>query len=410
MNKGILLAGTFDSKGEEYAYVRSLFDQVGIPVITIHAGTWAPTVPVDISNEEVAAIAGYDLKKLQADGDRGKAVAAMTEGLALLVPELCRKGIVCGMMGLGGSGGTALVTPAMRKLPYGVPKIMISTMAGGNVSPYVGNSDMIMIPSICDISGLNKISRSVFRKAVQAMAGMVGCPCTLPEDLYPDKPRIAATMYGVTTPCVTKAREYLEEKGYEVVVFHASGNGGKTMEEFIDAGVFCGVLDMTTTEWCDELYGGIMAAGPHRSEAAARQGIPQVVSTGALDMVTYGPPETVPAHYRDRKLHAHNPMITVMRTSVEDNMEIGRTLAQKINLAKDRTILILPKKGVSAVDREGQVFYGPKEDQALFTTLKKEVDRSKIPIIEIGCHINDDLFAQTAALLLLTMIESHRNN
>ena len=406
MQKKLVLAGTFDSKGEEYQYINNLLGELGIATLTIHAGTFSPSVPVDISNDQVAAAAGYNLKDLQDAGDRGQAVAAMTEGLKSLIPELHQQGLLAGIMALGGSGGTALVTPAMRALPYGVPKIMISTMAGGNVSPYVGHSDLIMVPSICDISGLNKISRQVFRASVRAMAGMLGFPSELSADSWPEKPLIAATMYGVTTPCLTSARNILEGQGYEVAVFHASGHGGKTMEEFIDAGAFCGVLDMTTTEWCDELFGGIMAAGPHRSEAAARQGIPQVVSVGAMDIVTFGPPETVPESCKDRNLHAHNPMITIMRTSVDESTRLGSVLAEKLNLAMDKTILLLPLKGISSVDKEGQVFYGPAEDKALFDTLKNKVDRSRIPIIEMGCHINDDIFARTAALLLVSMIES----
>ena len=406
MKKMVVLAGTFDSKGEEYQYINNLLGELGISTLTVHAGTWSPSVPVDISNDQVAAAAGYNLKDLQDAGDRGKAVAAMTKGLEVLIPELYRQGLLAGIMALGGSGGTALVTPAMRTLPYGVPKIMISTMAGGNVSPYVGHSDLIMIPSICDISGLNKISRGVFRSSVRAMAGMLGFPSELSPDSWPEKPLIAATMYGVTTPCVTYARKILEDHGYEAAVFHASGNGGRTMEQFIDAGAFCGVLDITTTEWCDELFGGIMAAGPHRSEAAARQGIPQVISVGALDIVTFGPPESVPAICKDRKLHAHNPMITIMRTGKEENMRLGAVLAEKINMAKDKTILLLPLKGISSVDKEGQVFYGPEEDKVLFKTLKSKIDRSRIPVIEMGCHINDEIFARTAALLLMAMIDN----
>ena len=406
MDRAVILAGTFDTKGEEYLYVRGLFQELGIPTIMIDVGTGESDIPADISAEEVAAIAGYDIRKLREENDRGKAVKAVSEGLAMIVPELWKNGAVAAMMGLGGSGGTAIITTAMRALPLGIPKMMISTMAGGNVSPYVGNSDLIMIPSITDISGLNKISRTVFRGAVQAMAGMLGYCGSLSPDSFPDKPRVAATMYGVTTPCVTTAQRILEEAGYEVIVFHASGNGGKTMEELIDAGVFQGVLDITTTEWCDEFFGGIMAAGPHRNEAASRNGIPQVVSVGAMDMVTYGPPDTVPAEYRDRKLYAHNPMVTVMRTSVEDNQKLGEKLAEKINLARGNAVLLLPLKGVSAVDAEGKVFYGPEEDRALFETLKSNVEITRIPIIEMDCHINDPAFGEAAAVLLMAMMEN----
>ena len=405
MEKAVILAGTFDTKGEEYGYVRSLFEELGIPTILIDTGTNAPSITPTITAGQVAAAAGYDIETLRAEAVRGKAVKAMMEGLKIIVPALYQGGVVAGMVGLGGSGGTSILTPAMRKLPFGVPKIMVSTMAGGNVAPYVGNSDMIMIPSIVDIAGLNKISRVVFRGAVQAMSGLLGCTSSLSEDQYPDKPRIAATMYGVTTPCVMEARRLLEERGYEVIIFHASGNGGRTMEQLIDAGAFCGVLDITTTEWCDELYGGIMAAGTDRSEAAARNHIPQVVSVGAMDMVTFGPPETVPDHYKDRNLYPHNPMVTIMRTNVEENIALGKKLAEKLNLAQDNTILLLPMKGVSAVDAQGKVFYGPEEDKALFETLKEHVDTSRIPVLELNCHINDKEFPWSSAMLLLEMIE-----
>ena len=406
MNQTVILAGTLDTKGEEYLYVKSLFEELGFTVILVDAGINPSSVEADISAKAVAEAGGKDIEKLREDKDRGAAVKAMSQGLALIMPHLFARTGAGGIMGLGGSGGTALITPAMRTLPLGIPKIMISTVAGGNVSPYVGSSDLIMFPSIADIAGLNKLSRVVFRSAVQAMAGMLGCTKALSPDTFPDKPRVAATMYGVTTDCVTTARRIMEENGYEVIVFHASGNGGKVMEQLISEGAFCGVLDLTTTEWCDELFGGIMAAGPARGEAAARTGIPQVVSVGAMDMVTFGPPETVPAKYRERKLYPHNPMITVMRTNEEENRQLGENLARKLNMGRGSTVLLLPLKGVSAVDAEGKVFYGPDEDRVLFETLKKQVDTSGIPIIELDCHINDQAFGEAAAVLLMAMLGS----
>lgn len=408
MNQTVVLAGTLDTKGQEYLYVKSLFEELGFTVILIDTGINPSSVQADISSAAVAGAVGKDIEALRTRKDRGEAVKAMSEGLVRIIPDLFAKTGAGGMMGLGGSGGTALITPAMRALPLGIPKIMISTMAGGNVSPYVGSSDLIMFPSIADISGLNRLSRVVFRSAVQAMAGMLGCTKALAPDAFPDKPRVAATMYGVTTDCVTAARKVMEENGYEVIVFHASGNGGKVMEQLIMEGAFCGVLDLTTTEWCDQLYGGIMAAGPARSEAAARRGIPQVVSVGAMDMVTFGPPETVPAKYQDRKLYPHNPMITVMRTNEEENRELGEILARKLNMGRGSSVLLLPLKGVSAVDAEGKVFYGPDEDKVLFDTLKKQVDPSGVPIIELDCHINDPAFGEAAAVLLMTMLAAGR--
>ncbi len=404
MQKAIILAGTFDTKGEEYKYVKSLFDELEIATILIDTGGREPAFEPDISADKVAELAGYNLQQLREDNDRGRMVTAMMEGLQMLVPYLYEKGSVAGMLGLGGSGGTSILTPAMRTLPWGVPKIMVSTMAGGNVAPYVGTSDLIMFPSIADISGLNRITRFVLRGAVQAMAGMLGCTRTLSEDQYPDKPRIAATMYGVTTPGVTAARKLLEDNGFEVIIFHASGTGGRVMEQLIDAGAFCGVLDLTTTEWCDELFGGIMAAGPNRSEAASRNHIPQVVSPGAMDMVTFGPMDTVPEKYADRKKHVHNPMVTVMRTNVEENKALATKLAEKINRAQEYTVLLLPLKGLSGVDAQGKVFWGPEEDKALFDTLKEKVDVKRIPVIELDCNINDEEFGEAAAVILMEMI------
>ena len=404
MKQLVLLVGTLDTKGEEYLYIKSLFDELKIPSSLIDVGIMPHDVSCDVTGAEVAGIAGYDIEELRRTGDRGQAVKAMMEGLMRIVPSLYETGKVAGIMGLGGSGGTALLTPAMRTLPNGVPKIMVSTIAEGDVTPFVGDSDLIMIPSIVDIAGLNQISRVVFRGAVQAMAGMIGCENTLAEDDCEKKPAIAATMYGVTTPCVTRARKLLEENGFEVVVFHASGNGGRTMERLIDVGAFCGVLDLTTTEWCDELFGGIMAAGSHRNEAASRVGIPQVVSVGAMDIVTFGPPHTVPDIYKDRNLHAHNPMITIMRTNKEENVRLGQRLASKLNLSRGGAVLLLPLKGVSAMDQEGEPFYGPEEDQALFDALKQNVDINRVPIIEMENHINDEVFGEAAAVILMEMI------
>ena len=404
MNKTVVLVGTFDTKGKEYEYVKRLLEELGIHVLTVNIGIFPGSFEGDITADEVAGLGGSSLSRIVYDNDRGAATAVMSRGLSHLLPELYEKGFLDGVLSMGGSGGTAMATAGMRALPMGIPKIMISTMAGGNVSPYVGTSDIIMIPSIVDIAGLNTISRTVFRRGVMIMAGLLGCSGTLKPDTCPSRPAIAATMYGVTTPCVTYAKDYLEQKGYEVIVFHASGNGGRMMEQLIRQGAFCGVLDITTTEWCDELYGGIMAAGPHRSEAAADCNIPQVVSVGAMDLVTFGPPETVPACCQDRKLYPHNPMITVMRTTAEENRELGHVLAEKLNRSRGNTILILPLRGVSAMDAEGKAFFGPEEDQALFDTLRSQIDREKVGLAELDCHINDRGFGITAAELLIHLM------
>lgn len=298
-----------------------------------------------------------------------------------------------------------MVTPAMRALPIGVPKLMVSTMASGNVEQYVGTSDIVMMPSIVDVAGLNSISKVIFKNAVLAVSGMVKMKEELKPDQEDHKPLVAATMFGVTTPCVEAAKECLEEHGYEVLVFHATGTGGKTMEALTNAGFFRGVLDLTTTEWCDELIGGVLAAGPKRCEAAARNGVPQVVSVGAMDMVNFGPFDTVPEKFAGRNLYKHNPTVTLMRTTAAENEEVGKKLAEKLNLASGKTALLLPLKGVSAIDAEGQPFYGPKEDAVLFQTLRDGVNRENVEIIEMNHNINDREFAVYAAEKLMELME-----
>lgn len=399
--KTVALIGTFDTKGTEYLFIKEILEDLGIRTLTIHAGVYEPVFEPDISNATVASVGGGEISLLAKTGDRGQAMEVMTNGLARLLPRLYESGMFDGVIALGGSGGTALATPAMRALPLGVPKIMVSTMASSDVSRYVGTSDIIMIPSICDVAGVNYISSQVFSNAAKALAGMI---LNAENKKCDSKPMIAATMYGVTTPCVTMAKAYLEREGYEVLVFHASGTGGQSMENLIRTGVVKGVLDITTTEWADELMGGIMAAGPHRNEAAAIEAIPQVVSVGAMDMVTFGAFDSVPEKYRNRNLRMHNPQITIMRTTVEENRQMACALADKLNMAKGKTILMLPLKGVSMVDDVEQPFYGPEEDRALFETLKEKITNPNVEIREIDAHINDEKFALAAAKALIDII------
>lgn len=401
--KTIAVAGTFDTKGYEFLYVKKLIEETGLRAYMIHAGVYEPVFEPEVSNRELAAEAGVQIEELIKKNDRGRAMEVLSKGLEKLLPILYKEGKFDGILSLGGSGGTALVAPAMRSLPIGVPKVMVSTMASGDVSRYVGNSDIVMIPSVVDICGMNSISRKIFANAVSSVVGMVSFRQCGSET---EKPLIAATMFGVTTPCVTHAREYLERKGYEVLVFHATGAGGRAMESLIYGGAIKGVLDLTTTEWCDELFGGIFGAGPHRNEAAALCGIPQVVSVGAMDMVNFGPYDEVPSRFAGRNLYKHNPMVTLMRTTYEENVLLGRKLAEKLNLAKEKTVLLLPLKGVSAMDQIGEAFYGPKEDQALFETLTRYIDLNAIPVTTLDCNINDPVFAETAADILIRMIES----
>ncbi|BEU86617.1 Tm-1-like ATP-binding domain-containing protein [Selenomonas sp. TAMA-11512] len=406
--KTVALAGTFDTKREELLYVKGLLEALGLNVFAVHTGVFDAGVSVDVANTQLAAAVGEDMAAIAQKRDRAKATAVLSEGLAKVLPQLYAERRFDGVLSFGGSGGTALVTPAMRALPIGTPKVMVSTMASGNVSQYVGTSDIIMIPSIVDVAGLNEISRTIFRNAVLVIAGLLRLKDELPAEEGSKKPLVAATMFGVTTPCVDFAREALERRGYEVLVFHATGTGGKTMESLIASGYFKGVLDLTTTEWCDELVGGALAAGPHRSEAAVLGGVPQVVSVGAVDMVNFGAPETVPKQFEGRNFYRHNPTVTLMRTTAEENAAIAAKLAEKLNMAKvgGRSVLLLPKKGVSMLDAEGQAFYGPEEDAALFGTLREKIDPAKTEIVEMDCHINDREFAETAAERLVQMMEA----
>ncbi|MGG0824585.1 Tm-1-like ATP-binding domain-containing protein [Paenibacillus turicensis] len=399
--KTIAIAGTFDTKGEEYLYIKGIAEELGLRTFMIHTGVFKPIFTPDVSNEDIAQAVGMDMKALAEKKDRALATEVLSKGLEKLVPELYKQGKFDGIISFGGTGGTSLITPAMRALPIGVPKVMVSTVASGNTAPYVGTSDIMMIPSVVDIAGLNSISTKIFTNAVFAIAGMLKFEHTHEIE---KKPLIGATMFGVTTPCVTAARKYMEDRGYEVLVFHATGVGGQSMEALIDAGFIEGVLDLTTTEWVDEIVGGVLNAGPHRLEAASRNRIPQVVSVGALDMCNFGPMDTVPEKFKDHMFYKHNPTVTLMRTTVEENEQVGKKIAEKLNMAKERTVLMLPLKGVSGIDIEGQPFYDAEADQMLFDTLRKHVDPSVVEIIEMDCDINDPSFAEAAAQKLIDMM------
>lgn len=405
MKKTIAIAGTFDSKAEEFLYLKQLIEKQGVDTLMIHTGIFEPEFTPDISNQEVALEAGGDIRKIAEDRNRGEGTKLMAKGLEKLLPKLYEAGRFDGVLSAGGSGGTSIVSPAMRALPIGVPKIMISTVAGGDVSVYVGASDILMFPSIVDVAGLNAISRKIFMNAALAITGMVTGET---ERAGAHKPTIAATMFGVTTPCVEHARKELEEKGYEVLVFHATGTGGKTMEKLIGDGLIDGVLDLTTTEWCDQLFGGNMAGGEHRLEAAIQKGVPEVVSVGALDMVNFGPPETIPEKFEDRKFYYHNPTVTLMRTTKEENEALGKVMAEKLNKATNDVTLLLPKKGVSALDAEGQEFYDPEADAALFNSLKANLSNPRVQVEELDMNLNDEAFAEAAVHSLLKQMKKTR--
>lgn len=400
--KTIALVGTFDSKGPEYAYVQKIIQGLNVNTLMIHVGVFEPTIKADISNKEVFAAANADMDAIVAKKDRAQATEALAKGVEVLLPKLYQEKRFDGVLSFGGSGGTSIATPGMRALPIGVPKIMVSTLASGNVAPYVGTSDILMMPSIVDVSGLNSISTKIFSNAAKAIVGMVNLEVDIKVE---KKPLIAATMFGVTTPCVNTAKDYLEKQGYEVIVFHATGTGGKTMESLIESKFFDGVLDITTTEWCDELFGGVLNAGPNRLEAAGKMGIPQVVSVGALDMVNFGPYDSIPKHYEGRNFYKHNPTVTLMRTTVAENKALGEILAKKLNMSKGKTTLMLPLKGVSMIDAPEQPFYGKAEDEMLFETIRKHIDKNKVELVEMDNHINDDDFALAAAKKLVSYLK-----
>lgn len=399
--KTVAVLGTFDTKGKELKYIKECIEEHGLKTLCINTGVFEPVVEPDISSAEVAAAVGADINAIVEKRDRATATEVLAKGTEKLIPQLYAEGKFDGIISIGGSGGTALATPAMRQLPLGVPKVMVSTMASGDVSPYVGTSDIVMIPSVVDAEGLNDISKVIFSNAANAVVGMVQNRKEIESD---GKPLLAATMFGVTTPCVKAAEEYLHEQGYDVLVFHATGTGGKCMEALIDQGFIKGVLDLTTTEWCDEVVDGVLNAGPDRLTAAGKNGIPQVVSVGALDMVNFGPMDTVPAQFKNRNLYKHNPTVTLMRTTADELKSIGHEIASRLADATGKTTLILPLKGVSMIDVEGQPFYDAEADKALFDTLRTELEGSNVEIVELDTDINDKEFAVAAAQKLISLL------
>jgi uncharacterized protein (UPF0261 family) len=389
----VVLLGTLDTKGVEYAFLRDRLRERGAEVLVVDAGIHEPVgLEPDVSRHEVARAGGADVDELAAGGDRGAAVTAMAAGAEQVVLRLHAEGKLAGILALGGSGGSSIATRAMRALPVGVPKLMVSTVASGDTRAYVGAVDVTMMYSVVDISGVNRVSARIMANAAGAIAGMVDA--TVPE--LEAKPLIGATMFGVTTPCVTRARERLEELGYEVLVFHATGAGGESLEALARGGFLAGVLDTTTTELADELVGGVFPAGPGRLEAAGAAGVPQVVSLGALDMVNFGPRDTVPPQFEGRNLYVHNPTVTLMRTTPEECAELGRTIGRRLSAAQGPTVLFVPLKGVSMIDVEGQPFYDADADAALFAALRETVADS-VEVHEVDTDINDPEFAVAMA-------------
>ncbi|NBC64860.1 MAG: UPF0261 family protein [Bacteroidetes bacterium] len=401
MSQSILLIGAFDTKGEEFAYVRDLIAGRGHRVMLMDVGVLENPLNLhpDVSSEEVAEAGGSSLQKLRSIRDRGQAIDVMMAGVEKIVPQLYAEQSFEAVLSLGGGAGTNIATAGMRQLPVGVPKVMVSTLASSDVSSYVGVKDITMMYSVTDIAGLNRLSRQVLSNAVGAVCGMA-------EQVAPskeDKPLIAASMFGVTTSCVSEVRKKLEKAGYELLVFHATGTGGRAMEGLIEDGFFAAVADITTTEWADQVVGGVLPAGEDRLGAAGRQGIPQVVSCGALDMVNFHAMDTVPERFKDRNLYKHNPTVTLMRTTADECRQIGKKIAEKLNQANGPVTMILPVNGVSSLDAVDQPFFDSGADQALFNSLRENAD-ANVNVVELDLHINDPEFAHRIVEELLSML------
>jgi len=398
----VFLIATLDTKGTEAAFVRDRLVELGVSVKVVDTGCIGePAFAGDVTRQQVFAAAGTSLDELVRKNDRGDAVTSAANGAAKIIADAYSSDQLNGVIAIGGSAGTTIGTSAMRTLPIGVPKLMVSTLASGQVRQYVGDKDILMLNSVVDIAGINRISRAILSQAAAAMAGMV--QHRLPESSS-DHPLIAATMFGVTTPCVQHARKILEQAGFEVLIFHATGNGGQAMESLIAEGLIAGVLDITTTELADELVGGILSAGPDRLTAAAKNGIPQVLSVGATDMVNFGPPETIPKKFKHRKFYKHNPTVTLMRTTAEENAQIGAIIGRNVAASIGPAVIMLPLQGVSAIDKDGEPFNDLESRDALFDAIR--ANRGTSQLVELENHINDPDFALAAANRLVDLIKN----
>jgi uncharacterized protein (UPF0261 family) len=401
----VALVGTLDTKGPDFAFLAAQLRAAGAEVIVIDAGTGDPDglVP-DVDGETVAAAAGTTRAELRAAADRGRAVTAMGRGAAAVVADLVARGRVGGVLAAGGSGGSSIAAQVMAGLPVGLPKLLVSTMASGDVSPYVGAKDVCVMYSVVDVAGINRISRLVLGNAAAAMVGMVAAQAVAAGVDSDDRPLIAASMFGVTTPAVETARARLAELGYEVLVFHATGAGGRALEALAEARLVSGVLDLTTTELADDLVGGVLSAGPDRLTAAGAAGVPQVIAPGALDMVNFGPPATVPGQFSGRLFFEHNPTVTLMRTTTEEMAELGRRIGRKAAAATGLAEVFWPERGISALDADGQPFWDPAADAACLAALDRELTPAGRVLRRVDAHINDPRFATLMADRLHQMI------
>ncbi len=403
----IAVVGALDTKGAEFGFLRDEIERRGCRALLVDVGVLGtPAFAPDVGADEVAAAGGSSVAELRRRGDRGAALDAMARGAAAVVRRLFEQGRFQAIISMGGGGGTGVGTSAMRALPVGVPKVMVSTVASGDVAPYVGTSDIVMMPSVVDVAGLNRVSRVVFTHAAAAVCSMAeaGGPAPGPGQ---ERPLVAATMFGNTTRAVDHARHLLEARGYEVLVFHATGTGGRTMESLVEAGSFAGVLDITTTEWADEVCGGVLSAGPTRLEAAGRAAIPQVVTPACIDMCNFWAAETVPARYRERKLHHWNPNVTLMRTTPEENARMGRIFGEKLSAARGPVAVLVPMRGFSELDAPGKPFWWPEADQAFVDALRP-VLRPDIPLVLMEHNVNDPEFSGKVAETLLQLLDQHK--
>jgi uncharacterized protein (UPF0261 family) len=399
----VYAVATMDTKGEEIAYVGDCLRRAGCEVKTVDVGTQLPpTVEPDISRADVVGQPGF----VSEHADRGQAIAAMSDALTRFLVSEYEAGRLAGIIGIGGSGGTAMITAAMRALPIGLPKLMLSTVASGNTAPYVDCSDITMMYSVVDVAGLNAVSRRILANAAHAMAGMVQHDAPVAEG----RPAIGMTMFGVTTPCVTAVRASLSERGFDCLVFHATGTGGRAMEKLVDSGLIRGVLDITTTEVADEVVGGVFPAGPDRFDKIIDRKIPYVMSLGALDMVNFGAMETVKKRFANRRLHVHNAQVTLMRTTPEENREIARWIARKLNRATAPVVILIPEKGVSMIDAPGQPFHDPAANSSLFDELESCLHQDKVRrVVRLPYHINDRPFAEHLVQEFVRLIETQQN-
>jgi uncharacterized protein (UPF0261 family) len=402
MKKTIAIVGALDTKGQEFAFLKAEIEKRGCATLVVNTGVLGEAAfEPNVSREQVAQAGGSNLSQLVKRKDRGEAMAVMTKGVAEISRELYEGKRIDGIISMGGGGGTVIGTSAMRSLPVGFPKLMVSTLASGDTAPYVSTTDITMMPSVVDVAGVNRISRRIYSNAAGAICGMV-----LGEiESGDDKPLIAASMFGNTTTAVDHARQIMESKGYEVLVFHATGTGGQTMEALVADNYITGVLDITTTEWADEVCGGVLSAGPHRLEAAAKAGIPQVVVPGCIDMCNFWARDTVPEKYAERTFYEWNPNITLMRTTPEENQHMGKIFAEKLNAAAGPVAVLIPLKGFSQLDLEGQPFYWPETIQAFITALKGDL-RQDIPVTELDYDINAPEFTRQVAETLLAMLDN----